>query len=183
MRDIDPMSHFSKRRLCLVLQLSALWLLVSIPVRAQWNPLNPVLSVQRESAGGQLTQQNGALKLQVCSDSIIRVRYSPTTSFPTRQEFLVIKESWPATKWEMQSTEDAIVLSTAQLRVVIARKDSSVTFQDAAGKTLFEQNEVSMTPTVVNGEQTYQAELYSKLWGSYESFYGLGQQQAGVWSS
>jgi alpha-D-xyloside xylohydrolase len=95
---------------------------------------------------------------------------------------LVIKESWPATKWEMQSTDDAIVLSTSRLKAVIARKDSTVTFQDSAGKTLFEQNEVSMTPTVVNGEQTYHAELYSKLWGSYESFYGLGQHQAGVWN-
>jgi alpha-D-xyloside xylohydrolase len=130
----------------------------------------------------QLTLQNGTLKLQVCSDSIIRVRYSPTTPFPTRPEFLVIKESWPATKWEIQSSEDAIVLSTSQLKVVVARKDSSVTFQDSAGKTLFEQNEISMTPTVVNGEQTYHAELYSKLWGSYESFYGLGQHQAGVWN-
>jgi alpha-D-xyloside xylohydrolase len=82
----------------------------------------------------------------------------------------------------MQSTDDAIVLSTSRLKAVIARKDSSVTFQDSAGKTLFEQNEVSMTPTIVNGEQTYHAELYSKLWGSYESFYGLGQHQAGVWN-
>jgi len=138
--------------------------------------------VQSESDGVQLTLQNGALKLQVCSDSIIRVRYSPSTPFPTRPEFLVIKESWPATKWEMQSTDDAIVLSTSRLKAVIARKDSSVTFQDSAGKTLFEQNEVSMTPTVVNGERTYHAELYSKLWGSYESFYGLGQHQAGVWN-
>jgi alpha-D-xyloside xylohydrolase len=138
--------------------------------------------VQSESDGVQLTLQSGALKLQVCSDSIIRVRYSPSTPFPTRPEFLVIKESWPATKWEMQSTDDAIVLSTSRLKAVIARKDSSVTFQDSAGKTLFEQNEVSMTPTVVNGERTYHAELYSKLWGSYESFYGLGQHQAGVWN-
>src|ERR1700716_274964 len=121
MRDIDPTSHFSKRRLCLVLQLSALWLLVSGPLRAQWNPLNSVLSVQRESDGVQLTLQTGALKLQVCSDSIIRVRYSPTTPFPTPREFLVIKERWPATKWEMQSSEDAIVLNTSQLKVVIAR--------------------------------------------------------------
>lgn len=166
----------------LIAPVLLLWLCSPGTVRAQWNPLNPVLSVQRESDGVQLTLQNGALKLQVCSDSIIRVRYSPTVPFPTRPEFVVMKDSWPATKWEMQSSDDAIVLSTSQLKVVIARKDSSVTFQDSAGKTLFEQNEVSMTPAVVNGEQTYHAELYSKLWSSYESFYGLGQHQAGVWN-
>ncbi len=149
---------------------------------AQWNPLNPVLSVQREADGPQFSLQNGMLKLQVCSDSIIRVRFSPTTSFPSRPDFVVIKDSWPATKWEMQSSGETIVLTTARLKVVVARKDSSVTFQDSEGKTLFQQSEVSMTPAVVNGEQTYHAGLFSKLWGSYESFYGLGQHQAGVWN-
>ena len=155
-----------RQRLYLVLRFFAVWLFIAGSVRAQWNPLNPVRSVQRESDGVRLTLQNGALRLQVCSDSSIRVRYSPTAQFPSRPEFLVIREVWPATKWEMQSSEDAITLSTAQLKVVIARKDSNVSFQDSASKTLFEQNEVSMTPTVVNGEQTYHAELYSKLWGS-----------------
>src|SRR5258708_7277734 len=77
-------------------------------VHGQWNPLNPVLAVQRESDGVQLTLQNGAMKLQVRSDSIIRVRYSPTIPFPSRQEFLVIKDSWPATNWEMQSSDESI---------------------------------------------------------------------------
>ncbi len=166
----------------LIAPVSLLWLFVAGPVGAQWNPMNPVLSVQQEADGVQLTLQNGALKLQVCSDFIIRVHYSPTAVFPSRQEFLVIKDSWPATKWETQTSVDAITLSTSRLKVVVARKDSSVTFQDSAGKTLFVQNEVSMTPAVVNGEQTYHAELYSKLWGSYESFYGLGQHQSGVWN-
>jgi Domain of unknown function (DUF4968) len=45
-----------------------------------------------------LTRQSGALTLQACSDSIIRVRYSPVAAFPSHQEFLVIKDNWPATK-------------------------------------------------------------------------------------
>ena len=130
----------------------------------------------------QFALQSGTLKLQVCSDSIVRVLFSPTTSFAARPEFVVIKDRWPATKWEMQSSAETIALSTARLRVVVERKDASITFQDSAGKTLFQQNEISMTPAVVNGEQTYHAELFSKLWGSYESFYGLGQHQAGVWN-
>src|ERR1700756_4237981 len=155
------MSRFSR-----IIWLSLFfWLFVAGPVYAQWNPLNPVLSVEHESDGVRLMLQNGTLKLQVCSDSIIRVRYSPTAAFSSRPEFVVIKDSWPVTKWKMQSSEDAIRLTTARLKIVVARKDSSVTFQDSAGKTLFAQSEVSMTPAVVNGEQTYHLELFSKLWG------------------
>ncbi|PYT93003.1 MAG: alpha-glucosidase [Acidobacteria bacterium] len=175
----------SRRRFCgLSILLSYVCACICFPGIAcsQWNPLNPVVSMQRESDGVRLTLQSGVMRLQVCSDSIIRVRYSPTPAVPTRPELVVIKDRWPATKWELQSSDDAIVLSTAQIKEIVSRKDSSVTFRDASGKTLFQQTEVNMTRAVVNGEQTYHAELFSKLWGSYESFYGLGQHQAGVWN-
>ncbi len=167
---------------CLILSYFSLLLLLPPGASAQWNPANPVVSVQKESDGARLTLQNGVLHLQVCTASVIRVRYSPASSVPVRPELAVIKDSWPATKWEMSTSDEAIVLSTTEIKAVVSRKDSSVTFQDSSGKTLFQQTEVSMTPVKVNGEQTYHAELYSKLWGSYESFYGLGQHQAGVWN-
>lgn len=149
---------------------------------AQWNPLNPVLGVQKAPEEVRFTLQKGVMRLQVCSDSIIRVRYSPAESAPVHPDLVVIKNHWPATKWDMQSSDESMVLSTAQIKAIVSRKDSSVTFQDAAGKTLFQQTEVTMTPVIVNGEQTHHVELFSKLWGSYESFYGLGQHQAGVWN-
>src|ERR671925_1410899 len=39
---------------------------------AQWNPLNPVVAVQKEPDGGRFTLQRGVMRLQICSDSIIR---------------------------------------------------------------------------------------------------------------
>jgi len=149
---------------------------------AQWNPLNPVAGVQKEPDGVRFTLQRGVMHLQVCSDSIIHVRYSPAEPVPAHPDLVVIKNNWSATKWEMQSSDESVVLSTAQIKTVVSRKDGSVTFQDAAGKNLFQQTEVTMTLVTVNGEQTHHVELFSKLWGSYESFYGLGQHQAGVWN-
>jgi alpha-D-xyloside xylohydrolase len=165
-----------------ILLLQAFWLCFPCAARAQWNPLNPVVDLQKEPDGVRLTLQKGILRVQVCSDFILRVRYSPTEAVPAHPDLVVIKNSWPATKWEVQGSEESVVLSTAKIRAVVLRKDSSITFQDAAGKTLFQQAEVTMTPVIVNGEATYHVELFSKLWGSYESFYGLGQHQAGVWN-
>ena len=161
-----------------------LFLILCFPdiAASQWNPLNPVASVEKEQDGVRLTLQKGVMRLQVGSDSIIRVRYSPTASVAAHPDLVVIRNNWPATKWEMHSSDENVVLSTAQIKAVISRKDSNVTFQDSAGKTLFQQTEVTMTPVTMNGEQTYHVELFSKLWGSYESFYGLGQHQAGVWN-
>ena len=170
----------SSRRL--IFPLLLLFICFPNTAAAQWNPLNPIVSAQKEQDGVRLTLQKGILRLQVCSDSIIRVRYSLTESVPAHPDLVVIKDSWPATKWEMQSSGESVVLSTTQIKAVISRKDSSVTFQDSAGKALFQQTEVTVTPVIVNGEQTHHVELFSKLWGSYESFYGLGQHQAGVWN-
>ena len=158
------------------------WLFSTTSARAQWNPLNSVRSFQQQADGAQFELQSGVLKLQVCSDSIVRVIYSQTAQIPTSKNFVVIKDSWPAIQWSLESGDEAITLTTSQLKVSVLRKDSSVTFSDAAGKQLFQQTEISLNPAVVHGEKTYHAELYSKLWGSYESFYGLGQHQAGVWN-
>jgi len=160
----------------------ASFLLFASAANAQWNPLNPVHDVKKLPDGAEFTLKSGLLKLQVCSDSIIRVLYSPTSAFPTRPDYVVIKKSWGPVQWEMQSGDDAVTLVTTLLKVTVQRKDSSVTFAGLAGNKLFQQTELTMTPTVVNGENTYYAELYSRLWGSYEAFYGLGQHQAGVWN-
>jgi len=46
----------------LILCISILWVCFSGVARAQWNPLNPVVSVQRESDGVQLTLKNGDIR-------------------------------------------------------------------------------------------------------------------------
>src|ERR1700690_1805493 len=63
---------------------------------AQWAAMNPVRKVQQESDGVVFTLGTGTLKVQVCSDSVIRVLYSPTATFPKREDLIVIKDSWPA---------------------------------------------------------------------------------------
>ncbi|HXY49661.1 MAG TPA: glycoside hydrolase family 31 protein [Terriglobales bacterium] len=151
-------------------------------VQAQWNQLNPVASVQQLPGGVALTLHSGVLQLQICSDSIVRVIYAPSPQASLPANPAVVKESWAPVRWKMETSGEAVTLATSRLRISVLRRDASVTFSDGEGKTLFQQAEITMTPVVVNGEKTYHAELFSKLWASYESFYGLGQHQAGVWN-
>ena len=164
----------------LLLVLSCLFL-VGV-ARAQWNPLNPVVSVQRQAEGLLLTMQSGTLKLQVCSPAVVHVLYSATAKFPDDPGFAITKRTWPPTEWKMDTQADDIILTTSKLRVSIARKDGAITFADVAGKKLFTDNGRTLTPVTVNGEAAYRSEMFSSLWGSYEAFYGLGQHQAGVWN-
>jgi alpha-D-xyloside xylohydrolase len=124
----------------------------------------------------------GLLRLQLCSDSIVRVLYTPTSSFPEVKHYAVIKTSWPAAHFTLMATDKEVTLSTSQLKVTVARKDGGIVFSDAAGQRLMQDSSRTMTPVMVNGENTYHAEEFVTLWGSPEGFFGLGQHQAGVWN-
>jgi alpha-D-xyloside xylohydrolase len=162
------------------------WLVVSLSmasgVRAQWNVLNSVADVKQQEDGVLLKMQKGTLRLQFCSDSIVRVTYAAGESFPDVPSYVITKASWPKTKWTIQSGEKDVVVTTARVKVSVGRKDGAILFSDATGRKLFQDYDRSLTPVEVNGEKTYHSELFSNLWDSTEAFYGLGQHQAGVWN-
>ena len=150
---------------------------------AQWAPMNPVVALQPRADGVVFTMSSGTLRLQVCSDSIVHVLYSPSAAFPAnRPDPVVIKTNWPATKFAMQENADEVTLSTSRLKIVVTRKDGAITYRDLAGKQLLQEATRKLTPVKVNGEDTYRAESFVNIYGSREAFYGLGQHQAGVWN-
>ena len=150
--------------------------------QAQWTAMNPVNKVQQVSDGALFTMGVGTLKVQVCSDSVIHVLYSPTATFLRRADYVVVKESWPASQFTLQSADDAITLSTALLKVTVTRKDGAITYAELGGGSLVQEASRKLTPEEINGEDTYRAESQVSLYGSHEGIYGLGQHQAGVWN-
>jgi alpha-D-xyloside xylohydrolase len=149
---------------------------------AQWNPLNPVAEVKQQDSGVVFVMRAGTLRLQICSDSVVRVTYAPGPTLPDTPQYVITKTNWPAVQWTMQSGEKDIALVTPRLTVTITRKDGAILFSDASGKKLFQDYDRTLTPVEVNGEKTYHSEVFSNLWDSTEAFYGLGQHQAGVWN-
>ena len=149
---------------------------------AQWNPLNPVTSVKQQADGLVLAMKSGTLRLLVCSDSIVRVTYSPGTGIPETPQYAVTKQSWAVSQWTTQSSDADVKLATPLLKITVTKKDGAILFADASGKKLFQNYDRTLTPVEVNGEKTYRAEMFSNLWDSTEAFYGLGQHQAGVWN-
>ena len=160
-------------------------LLLAASASAQWTPRNPVTAVERQADGVVLKMGTGALRIQICADSIVHVLYSPTASFPQVPDYVVIKKSWPAVEFKQQSEGDKITLSTARLMVTVDRSDGSIAYSAAneqkPRKLMTEANR-TMLPVQVNGEKTYHPESIINMYGSPEGLYGLGQHQAGVWN-
>jgi len=148
---------------------------------AQWLPLNPVKSVEAQTDGALLVLENGYLRFQVCSDSILHITYSLERNLPERPDFLVVKKSWPRTTYSLQNNDPQVVIfSTSRVKIVVTRASSSLVFYDAEGHKLAQESTRSLSPTEVNGEKTYHSERFVNMWDTQEALYGLGQHQAGV---
>jgi alpha-D-xyloside xylohydrolase len=170
------------RHCCSLVLRCSLTLMIATVAHAQWDPMNPVAAFQQQPDGVVLSMKSGTLKLQVCTDSIVRVRYSATSSFSNLPDYVVTKNSWPATAWKMHSTNEEITLTTQVLSLTVTRKDGAITYRDSGGKQLVQEGSRKLTPVKVNGEDTYRAESFINIYGSREGLYGLGQHQAGVWN-
>jgi alpha-D-xyloside xylohydrolase len=152
------------------------------PAWAQWNPLNPVTAVERQTGGVTLTMKTGTLHLAVLNDSMIHVLYSPVSTFSMRPDYVVTKNQWPVAPWTFDSNDTEVSLTTPKLKVRVVRANGAIAFSDASGKPLMQDATRRMWPVEVNGERTYHAEEFISMYGSEEGFYGLGQHQAGVWN-
>jgi alpha-D-xyloside xylohydrolase len=179
---IRKLTHLPTAILALSLAATASPEVFHFGASAQWNPLNPVAAVEQQRDGVLFTMKSGVLKLQVCTNRIVRVLYSPTSSLPNRPDYVVVKNEWPPTAWTTRSDGDTVALVLPHLQVIVTLKDGVITFSDSAGRKLFGDYSRTMTPVEVNGEKTWRAEVFSNLWGSSEAFYGLGGHQAGAWN-
>src|SRR5450755_511659 len=154
-----------------------------LPAFGQWTALTPIASVTQEADGVRAVFQSGAVvKLQVCTDSMIHVVYSPSGAIPKQTEYIVTKDSWAPVAWKMDSSDKAYILSTTAVKVIVEKESGAITFATVAGQPLFRDGKRFMFPETVNGEKTYRAETVVEMYGSHEGFYGLGQHQAGVWN-
>jgi alpha-D-xyloside xylohydrolase len=155
---------------------------VAVCATAQWKEWNPVVSFQQQQDSVTFKMKTGILRVQPCSDSIIRVTYSATDQIPKQTEYAVTKTDWAPAKFTVESTEKDVTISTAKLKVIVTKVDGSITYKDANGRQLMMEGTRTLTPVEVNGENTYKAESFINVYGSPEGLFGLGQHQAGVWN-
>src|SRR5437773_280327 len=131
MSPLDPTQRkcpMPKLRSALMFSGLFLFLASATGVRAQWNPPNPVMSVEKHASGVVFILPSGVLRVQVCTDSIVRVVYSPAATPPDREDYVVIKSDWPATPWTVQSTDKDISLHTSRMIVTVHRSTGAIDY-------------------------------------------------------
>jgi alpha-glucosidase (family GH31 glycosyl hydrolase) len=178
MRLLKPASR--RNALCAVLVFLAAHL-ANTPANAA---AIPVQSVAATADGVTLGMSPGTLRLTVCSDSIVRVMYSPTAALPAGQDFVVTNHSWPAVPFKVADRRGQLTITTRKLKVSVDKASGAVAFYDAAGGRLLAEPATggkTMTAVTVNGEASFQPEqVFTSPAGEF--LYGLGQFQEGIWN-
>jgi len=119
------------------------------------------------------------LKIQICTDQIIRIMASPEKSFSSRPSLMVAQTAWKPVPWTMKEDGPWTELSTAAVTVRVNSTTGEISFLDSKGQVLLKEMDGGgkvITPAEVMEEKTFHIQ---QLFNSPddEAFYGLGGHQ------
>ena len=119
------------------------------------------------------------LKVEVCTDDVVRIVYAPSREFFDRKSLVTAPKRCEGATWDMAATAASVVVHTAHLRVVVARPGGAVSFFDTHGRLLLAEAARSLNAAEVQGERTFHVRQQWRPMAD-EALYGLGQHQLGL---
>jgi alpha-glucosidase len=136
-----------------------------------WQSLGNVTAVRAIPHGAEVTAGAGKVQVLALAPDVVRLRYAPKGEFPADHSFAVLPNAFGAApSVGVDQGPDAITVSTSALQVRITRSPMMVTFLDAAGKVI-SQDQPGF-PAAFNGEGF-------RVWKSMpedEHYFGLGEK-------
>lgn len=121
----------------------------------------------------------GKLKVQVCTDKVIRIVYTKRASFPPADSnYIVVKGSWEQTPFTLEQSATAYSVKTASLQVDVSIATGAVSYYSGGKLIMQETDGNKLTAKTVSGQTAYEG-VISMNSESDEGIYGFGQFQSG----
>ena len=96
--------------------------------------LKAVPAMEKQTDGILLARDGAFLKIEVRADNIIRVAFAKDRAFFARPSLAVEPPNGPAAPWELATTPEEAIVSTAKLSARVNRSTGAVAFFDPAGR-------------------------------------------------
>lgn len=132
------------------------------------------------------TVKNGPkmVRVEPITGTIIRVTAVNSDSFPDAQSLMIEKKTFPPVKWSAEDTGNTVVLKTSDLQVRISTRTGTLVFCDPTGKPILTEcrhGGKMIEPVRLEGKGLFRiSDRFESPPG--EAFYGLGQQQEGLFN-
>jgi len=125
-----------------------------------------------------------AVRLDVISDNIIRVLVLADHEKAVVQSLITVYNVNPKLFWKIDSTAEAVIVTTANLSAMVNLKNGIVSFLDSTGKRILTEKQNAgrdISTTVYEGKRSYRI-LQSFQTTADDTYYGLGQHQDDVYN-
>ena len=154
----------------------ALVLCLLSPLRA-----DPPPAVEEQPDGVVLTTADGLLKVQVCTENIVRIAFSKDPAFFTHPSLMLDPKRTDGALWTVDADADHATVKTAKLQVRVALPSGTVSFLDASGGAILAEAPGGRTleSAQIEGEPTSHV---GQVWQANddESLYGMGEHHLGL---
>ncbi|WP_200979697.1 TIM-barrel domain-containing protein [Echinicola sp. 20G] len=124
------------------------------------------------------------IRMEVISEKIIRVSATKGSEIATDESLMITNKLPQTPKWELKESEDSLIINTTYLQTSVSKTTGEVIFKDSTGKTLLREakhgKSFSPNPEVPDGNMYTFSQSFDS--SDKEVFYGLGQQQTGVFN-
>lgn len=133
-----------------------------------------VKSVEVKPDGVTFRLDKGLMKILVCADEIIEVKYTIFDEFQTKPS-LVVNNNWHYAAFGASQSKTAYTITTKKLKITVDKATNAITYADLAGNiiTAEDAQNKTMSPATIAGISTYNVSTQFKSPGD-EALYGLG---------
>jgi alpha-D-xyloside xylohydrolase len=135
-----------------------------------------IVSFKKQSDGVIFNLDKGLMKIKICNDNIVEVKYTVLKDLPSAIS-LVVNNDWKtATNFSVAENKDEITITTANLNILVNKSTNAVKFTDLKGNRILEEDGISgkqMTEATVAGIQVHNC-ITQFVSPPDEALFGLG---------
>jgi len=135
-----------------------------------------VQSFKKETDGITLRLDRGAMKIKICTENIVEVKYTILDSIPSKKS-LVINNEWKVTpEFKVSETNEEITLSTTKLKVIVTKSNNSIRYTDLNDNVILSEDQETgknIIPATIAGITTYNC-VTQFVSPADEALFGLG---------
>ncbi|MBB3188498.1 glycoside hydrolase family 31 protein [Microbacter margulisiae] len=155
-----------------ILASIALMFAIAVPNPAKAS----VTSFQKENDGVLFKLDKGTMKVNICLDNMVEVRYTIFKTLPVKKSLVVVNPWETHPQFKVSETKNEIVISTRNLVVHVDKATNGIQFFNLQGDLILSEdgaNGTTMNPATIDGIATYNCSTEFNS-PSNEALYGLG---------
>jgi len=138
----------------------------------------PVAPYVVDQQGITFTLQTGKLRLDVCDDDVLHVRYFTAAELP-KTTSLSVNAEWKPTPFCTSESDGVVTVTTSRIKAKVDTTKGLVSYFDSTDALVLAEDGKSLTPATVEGSATNKVETIFKS-PADEGLFGLGQHQDSV---